>query len=143
MSRTRSRSSWSCASWAQSRWATCGGLNVPPSTPTRGLRADVPRSPHDVLERAQLAQPDRAARVELLRRVADLGAEAELAAVGEPRRGVDVDAGRVDAELEGPRAVVGARDDRLGVPRPVAADAFDRPQLAITHPNDLLAGPGI
>ena len=49
---------------------------------------------------------DRAARVQLLRRVADLGAHPELAAVGEARRGVDVHAGGVDAELEGARAAV-------------------------------------
>ena len=61
----------------------------------------------DVLERAQLAQRDRPARVELLGRVADLGAHPELAAVGEARRGVDVDAGRVDALLER------ARGDRV------------------------------
>ena len=70
---------------------------------------DVPVALHDVLERAQLAQPDRAARVELLRRVADLGAHAELAAVGEARRGVHVDAGGVDAALEGARGVDVAR----------------------------------
>ena len=56
-----------------------------------------------VLERAQLAQPDRPASVELLGRVADLGAHPELVAVGEARRGVDVHTGGVDAELEGPR----------------------------------------
>ena len=64
---------------------------------------DVPVALDHVLEGAQLAQPDRPARVQLLGRVADLGAHAELAAVGEARRGVDVDAGRVDAALEGAR----------------------------------------
>ncbi len=66
----------------------------------RGSRADVARALDQVLERAQLAQADRAAGVELLGRVADLGAHPELAAVGEPGRGVDVHAGGVDAELE-------------------------------------------
>ena len=66
-------------------------------------RTDLAVALDQVLERAQLAQADRAAGVQLLRRVADLGAHPELAAVGEARRGVDVDAGRVDAELEGPR----------------------------------------
>ena len=63
-------------------------------------RADVTRALDQVLERAQLAQPDRAAGVELLGRVADLGAHPELAAVGEARRRVDVHARGVDAELE-------------------------------------------
>ena len=62
-----------------------------------------PAALDQVLERAQLAQADRAAGVELLGRVADLRAHPELAAVGEARRGVDVDAGGVDLELEGPR----------------------------------------
>ena len=81
----------------------CGGLNVPPRMPTRATPAQArtwPVALDQVLERAQLAQADRAAGVQLLRRVADLGAHAELAAVGEARRGVDVDAGRVDAALE-------------------------------------------
>src|SRR5689334_24899614 len=107
MSTTLSSPSWACASWAMTRWPTCGGLNDPPRIPIliRGARsADVPVALDEVLVRAELAQADRAACVELLRRVADLGAHPELAAVGEARRRVDVDAGRVDAELERPRA---------------------------------------
>ena len=81
----------------------------------------------DVLERAQLAQADRAAGVQLLRRVADLGAHPELAAVGEARRGVDVDAGGVDAELERAR---GGRVASVTIasewPRAVAVDVLDR-----------------
>src|ERR1700683_2015316 len=42
----------------------------------RSSGANVARAFDQVLERAQLAQADRAARVELLRRVADLGAHA-------------------------------------------------------------------
>src|SRR3954452_19606663 len=86
---------------------------------------DVSVTPDDVLERAELAQPDRPARVELLRRVADLGAEPELAAVGEARRGVHVDARGVDPELEGPRARVGRRHDRLRMAGAVAVDVVD------------------
>src|SRR5215217_264129 len=103
-SSTRSSSSWISASCAQTRWARCGGLNVPPSRPTRAtLWPDLARALDHVFERAQLAQPDRPARVQLLGRVADLGAHAELAAVGEARRRVDVDACGVDAALERPR----------------------------------------
>src|SRR4051812_34392169 len=98
MRTTRSRPSWAWASWARTRWPACGGLNVPPRMPRRrGPRgsADVPVALHEVLVRAQLAQADGAARVELVRGVADLRAHAELAAVGEAGRGVDVDARRV------------------------------------------------
>src|SRR5687767_10002915 len=99
MSTTLSRPSCACASCAIARWPTCGGLNVPPRMPILiGARAspDVPVALHEVLVRAQLAQADRPAGVELLGGVADLRAHAELAAVGEPRRRVDVHAGRVD-----------------------------------------------
>ena len=111
------------ASCAQTRCPRCGGLNVPPSRPTRATRAQArtwPVALDEVLERAELAQADRAARVQLLGRVADLRAHAELAAVGEARRRVDVDAGGVDAELERPRRRRVAGDDRLGVARAVA-----------------------
>src|SRR5258705_7644409 len=78
----------------------------------------------EVLERAQLAQADRPTHVELLGRVADLGAHPELATVGEARRGVYVHAGRVDAELE--RACAGGvfRDDRLGVAGAMAREVL-------------------
>src|SRR3954449_5250348 len=92
----------------------------------RPLWPDLARSLDHVLERAELAHADRAARVELLRGVADLGAEAELAAVGEARGRVDVDARRVNAQLEGARARVGRRDDRLAVARAVRVDVVDR-----------------
>ena len=54
---------------------------------------------HQVLERAQLTQPNRAARMELLRRVADLRAHPEFAAVSKPRGRVDIHARGVHAEL--------------------------------------------
>src|SRR3954447_11026680 len=99
----------------------CGGLNVPPRIPME-LMALCPRvavAGHDVLDRAQLAHADWAAGVQLLRRVADLGSHAELAAVGEARGGVHVDARRVHAELERPRCGRVARDDRLRMARTV------------------------
>ena len=110
------------------RCPTCGGLNVPPRIPTAvaPVTADVAVALHDVLGRAQLAQADRAAGVELLRRVADLGAHAELAAVGEARRGVDVDAGGVDAQLERARRDGVPGHDRLRVAAAVGVDVLDR-----------------
>src|SRR5215204_2914742 len=126
-SRTRSSSSWTSASCAQTRWARCGGLNVPPSRPTSAtLGPDLARALDQVLDRAQLAQPDRPAGVELLGRVADLGAHAELAPVGEAGGGVDVDAGGVDPQLEGARGGGAAGHDRLGMAGAVAVDVLDR-----------------
>ena len=60
--------------------------------------------------------------MEFLGRDADLGAEAELAAVGEGRRDVDVDACRIDppGELPGRFGVLG--DDGFAVARGVAGD---------------------
>ena len=128
ISSTRSRPSWTCASCAQTRWPRCGGLNVPAEDAerARGSTPDVPVALDHVLVGAQLAQPDRAAGVELLGRVADLGAHAELAAVGEAGRRVDVDAGGVHAALERAGGVVVAGDDRLGVAGAVRVDVLDR-----------------
>ena len=109
-STTRARPSWAAASWASTRWPTCGGLNAEPSTPSApcvaasslrcSLRTAIysltwPVAFEHVLRRRQLAKADRPARVELLGRVADLGAHPELEAVGEPGRRVDVDRRRV------------------------------------------------
>src|SRR3954454_21887139 len=106
----------------------CGGLNVPPRIPmeSTALCPCVAVAGHDVLDRAQLSHADRAAGVQLLSRVADLGAHAELAAVGEARGGVHIDARRVDAELERPRRGRVARDDRLRMARAVSVDVLDR-----------------
>src|SRR5271166_7187539 len=83
---------------ATARCPRCGGLKLPPRMPserapacdppalaTGRSRADVSVALDEVLERAQLAQSDGAARVQLLRGVADLGAHPELAPVGEAR----------------------------------------------------------
>ena len=61
--------------------------------------------------------------MQLLRRDADLGAEPELAPVGEAGAGVDHHDGRVDlcCEAAGRRTVVG--DDGLGVPGAEPSDA--------------------
>src|SRR3954465_131720 len=105
----------------------CGGLNVPPSRPSRATASgtDLAVALDQVLERAQLAQADRPAGVQLLRRVADLGAHAELAAVGEPRRRVDVDARGIDAQLERASGRGVAGDDRLRMTRAVRVDVLD------------------
>src|SRR3954453_2045061 len=118
MKSTWSSSSCAKASCARIRCPMCGGLNPPPRIPIRKLGAVPPARvlrapprywhgdhrlrPHlagaldHVLERAELAHPDRAARVELLRRVADLRAHPEHAAVGETRRRVHIHGRGVD-----------------------------------------------
>ena len=60
--------------------------------------------------------------MEFLGRNADLGAEPELAAVGEGRRDVDIDARRVGPLREQPRRLRILGDDRLAVARGVAFD---------------------
>jgi hypothetical protein len=81
---------------------------------------------HAVFERCQLLDANRPARMHLAGGDADLGAHAELAAVGELGRGVVQQDGRVDL-VEEPldrRGVLG--DDRLGVVRRVGFDMVDR-----------------
>src|SRR3954452_21320371 len=105
----------------------CGGLNVPPKIPRRAKSGTgLPETLHHVLEGAELADADRAARVELLGRVAHLGAHAELAAVREARRRVDIDARRVDARGERARGLGVVGEDGVGVTAAVDVDVLDR-----------------
>src|SRR5699024_9400283 len=71
---------------------------VPSPTCPMGVvsRADVPLPDHEPLRGGDLGEPHGAAGVELLGGDADLGAEAELAAVGEAGGGVGHHHGRVD-----------------------------------------------
>src|SRR4051795_11397015 len=96
-----------------------------PMAGTLDSSADVPVAFDEVLERAQLAQPDRSPRVQLLRRVADLRAHPELPAVGEASRRVHIHARGVDTELERPRGSGVERHDRLGVTAAVTLDVLD------------------
>src|SRR5216684_2325585 len=68
------------------RKATAGGGPLP--IPPPPSRADLARTPHAIFEAAELLQSDRPARVQSPGGDADLGPEAELAAVGELGRGV-------------------------------------------------------
>src|SRR5712671_3513640 len=106
---TRSRPSRRIAIRQAARCARCGGSKVPPNRPMRRPRAcggrvarttgirratakrsrpGLPGAAHAILEAGELLDADRAARVEAAGRNADLGAEAELAAVGELRGGI-------------------------------------------------------
>jgi hypothetical protein len=81
---------------------------IPPHAPPagsaaarRGLAGDLswPRLPaamYAVFESRQLLDADRAPRVQPASRDADLGAEAELAAIGELRRGIVQNDRRID-----------------------------------------------
>ena len=106
------------ASRLTSRCPSCGGLNEPPNSPIRmpgrraaGARArtaefesaaegrsrpGLARPAHPVFERGQLLDADRPARMHPAGGDADLGAEAELAAIGELGRGVVQQDGRID-----------------------------------------------
>ena len=77
------------------------------------------------LKLVNCSTPTGPARVHLAGGDADLGAHAELAAVGELGRGVVEDDGAVDLgeEAIGRRLVVG--DDGVGVVRAVALDVVD------------------
>src|ERR1700716_2378909 len=82
-------------------------------------------APHDVLVGGELAQRHGAACMQLLRGDPDLGAEAELGAVGEPGGRVHDD-GAVVARVGEPlrrREIAG--EDRLGVTRPEPVDVVD------------------
>src|SRR3954471_22495237 len=87
--------------------------------------ASVSMTGHDVLRRGHLGQPHRAAGVQLLRGDADLGAEPELAAVGEPGAGVHHDRGRVDHGAEPLGGVQRSGDDGLRVAGRVPTDVLD------------------
>lgn len=93
---------------------------------SNALLPHLPAAEDDVLRRRECLQAHRAARVELLGADADLRAEAELEAVGEARRGVDVDGGGVDLIEKAHRVLVVLRDDRFRVPGVVAVDVCDR-----------------
>src|ERR1043166_7322642 len=100
----RSRLSRRIAIRQAARCAACGGSNVPPNRPMRmprawggrrsiteeGSRPGLPCAAHAILEARELFDPHRPARMEAAGGDADLGAEAEFAAVGELRRGVEI-----------------------------------------------------
>ena len=90
-----------------------------------GSGPDLARAVDAVLEGAELLDADRAARVHAAGGDADLGAEAELAAIGELGRGVVEHDGGIDLGEEAlGRGLVGG-DDRVGMVRAVALDMVD------------------
>src|ERR1700736_2973498 len=89
-------------------------------------RSDLPRAVHAILEAGELLDADWAAGVEAAGGDADLGAEAEFAAVGELGRGVVQDDRGIDLvqKFLRRRPIVG--HDRVGVVRAVVLDMRDR-----------------
>src|SRR4051794_4137363 len=146
------RSSWSrfMASKLAARCAACGGSKVPPNRPIRipgacggrtrrggritcatgaverWSRSDLPGPAHAILEAGELLDADRAAGVQLAGGDADLGAEAELAPIGELRRGVVQHDRRIDFVEEFLRRRLVGGNDRVGVMGAVALDVPDR-----------------
>src|SRR6185369_7534554 len=140
------------ANWLMARCAACGGLNEPPSRPTRmplvwkgiacaadcncisrvtagsGLRSRprLPGAVNAIFEGRQLLGANRAASVEFAGGNADLRAEAELAAIGELRRCVVQHDRGIDLveEFLGRRGIL--RHDRVGVMRAVIVNMRER-----------------
>src|SRR4029453_12914045 len=80
-------------------------------------RSDLPRAAHAILEAGQLFDAHWPARMEAAGGDADLGAEAELAAIGELGRGVVQHDRGIDLVEEFFRRSVIFRHDRIGVVR--------------------------
>ena len=121
-SSTRSRTRWASAGTTAA--SSCAATTADAPSVAQARIWPSPRTTYFVV--VMSARPIGPARVQARGRVADLGAEPELAAVGEARRGVDVDAGPTDAadERVGGREALG--HDRLGVAGRVALDVVDR-----------------
>ena len=89
------------------------------------LKGESARAVHAIFERGQLLEPDRAARVHPAGRDADLGAETELAAIGELRRGIVHHNGRIDFLQEARRRRLVLGDDAIGMMRAKGLDMGD------------------
>src|SRR6186713_1022716 len=134
------------------RCAACGGLNEPPSRPMRmplvwkGMacaadcncispvaagawlwsRPRLPGAVNAIFKAGQLLGADRAAGVEFAGGNPDLGAEAELAAVGELRRCVVQHDRRIDLAEKPLRCMIVFRHDRIGMMRSVILNVGER-----------------
>src|SRR5262245_25469006 len=96
-----------------------------------GSRPRLPGAVNTVFEARQLFGADRTAGVEFAGGDPDLRAEAELAAIGELRRGVVQHDRRVDFAEEFPGRLGVLGHDRVGVARAVVLDMRDRPVDAV------------
>src|SRR5437762_5974551 len=98
-------------------------------------RPDLAVPADDVFVAGELLGADRAAGVQLAGGDADLGAHAELAAIGELGRGVVQHDGGIDLGEEALRRGAVLRHDRLGVARAVPADMGERAVDAVDQPD--------
>src|SRR6185437_4014550 len=108
----------------------------PPKRPRALLSGpDLPVAAHAIFERAKLLDPDGAARVHAPGRDANLGAEAELAPVGELGRGVVHDDRRIDLFQEALSRGSVLGHDAVGVVRAVGLDMSDRHIETVDDPD--------
>src|SRR5215472_16773811 len=104
-------------------------------TVTAALRSRLSGAAYAVFEAGQLFDSDRSTGVEPSGGNADLGAEAELAALGELRRRIVQHDRRVDLAQEFLRSLAIFGHDRVGMMRAIALDMRDRGIDAIDHPG--------
>src|SRR3954470_17606213 len=97
----------------------------------RRLRPRLPGAVNAIFEARQLLGANRAAGMESARGDADLGTEAELAAVGELRRGVVQHDRGIDLAQEYFRNGLIRAHDRIGMMRGVVLDMRDRAVAAV------------
>ena len=111
-------------------------------SPQTGSRPRLPGAAHAVFEAGQLLGADRPAGVEFAGGNPDLGAEAELAAIGKLRRGVMQHDRRIDLveEFLRRRRILG--DDRVGgiALKPVAVASSSAAQAIPLYSNGMRVG---
>src|SRR5436305_14739099 len=89
------------------------------------LSASLTGTEDDPLAARQAFEPDRTARMQLVRRNADLRAEPVFEAVGEARRRVHENGARVDLAQESHCTHMIVGDDPIGVLRAILRDVVD------------------
>src|SRR5262245_32676006 len=94
--------------------------------PLIGSGSDLSVTDADPFIRRQFLKSHRAARTDLVRADADLGAHAEFAAIGETGGSIPIDRRRIDLKQELPRVLLAFCDDAIGMRRTVAIDVVDR-----------------
>src|SRR6186713_1775832 len=106
--------------------------SAPPGEPPR-LCPDLAFAVDDPFARGQSFEPDRPARVQLVGRDADFGAQPVFVAVGKARRRIYYHRARIDFAQEPVRALLIFGDDRVSVLRAVARDVLNRLLEIVDH----------
>lgn len=89
-----------CAPFAKMTDLNILGLVAGAHRQPDALQADLAVSSHEPLAACEFGQPHGPARVQLLRRNANLGTETEFSPIREPRRRIDHNDGRIDLGKE-------------------------------------------